>query len=93
MRDFFEKLPAVEKAKILIANSKDHINVITTEINNLADGKPASIERKETIERNVEHLKTVVQNKDVVESEQNVDEITAAIAVGEAKLAENIWQT
>ena len=43
------------------------------------------------IYRNVEYLKTIVADTEIVNSGEDIADLIAAIATGEAKLAENIW--
>lgn len=80
-----------EQVTQTIRAARDSVWVINDEIEKLANGMPANQERKGNIDRNVSHLKIVVANPQVAESTEDISDLNAAIAAGEAKLAENIW--
>lgn len=81
----------LDEVKSIIAVSKDSVWVIETRIEEIANGKPANKLRKSEIDSNVRHLKNVIQDEDVINSGENINDLVAAIALGEAKLAEDIW--
>ena len=74
-----------------IRSARDSVWVITDEIEKLTAGAPPDQEHKGNIDRNVEHLKLIVADKEIVNSGEDIADLIAAIATGEAKLAENIW--
>jgi hypothetical protein len=74
-----------------IKNAKDSVWVINNEIEKLAAGEAASASRKDNIFRNVEHLKIVVGNQEIIDSGEDISELQTGISVGEAKLSEPIW--
>jgi predicted nucleic acid-binding Zn-ribbon protein len=87
-----EKEPrTLEQIQGTIRAARDSVWVVTDEIQKLADGQPANKERKDNIERNVAHLKLVVADQEIIDSKEDISDLQAAIATGEAKLAENIW--
>ena len=85
------KQRTLEDIQRTIRVARDSVWVINDEIEKLAAGAEANKERKGNIDRNVAHLKIVVSDIDVVNSGEDISDLTAAIAAGEAKLAENIW--
>jgi hypothetical protein len=89
-----EKEPrTLEQIKQTIKAARDSVWVITNEIEKLAAGQPANKERKGNIERNVQHLKLIVTNEEIINSGEDIADLNAAIVTGEAKLAETIWLT
>lgn len=74
-----------------ITISRDSILVINDEIQKLANGQLANKERKDNIYRNVEHLKFIVADKEVIASGEDISDLHAAIVIGQAKLDEAIW--
>jgi len=74
-----------------IKAARDSVWVITNEIEKLTAGASPNKEHKGNIDRNVEHLKLVVADTEIVSSGEDIADLIAAIATGEAKLAENIW--
>lgn len=74
-----------------IRSARDSVWVITDEIEKLTAGASPNKNNKGNIERNVEHLRLVVADTELVNSGENIADLIAAIATGEAKLAENIW--
>lgn len=81
----------LEQIQGTIRAARDSVWVISDEIQKLADGQPATTERKGNIERNVSHLKIVVADQEIIDSGEDISDLNAAITTGEAKLAENIW--
>lgn len=75
----------------MIKAARDSVWVINTEIEKLTNGATPSLEAKGNIERNVAHLKLVVANQEVIDSEKDISDLDSAILAGENKLAENIW--
>ena len=72
--------------------ARDSVWVITDEIKKLTAGTALPNENtKGNLDRNVEHLKLVVADTEIVNSGEDISDLIAAIATGEAKLAENIW--
>lgn len=83
----------LEQIQGTIRAVRDSVWVIEDTIQQLTDGKPANKERKGNIDRNVAHLKIIVADQEIVDSGENIADLIAAIATGEAKLAEAIWPT
>jgi hypothetical protein len=73
--------------------AKDSVWVIENTIEKLTNGSTATQQLKEDIDRNVGHLKLIVSAEEIVDSGQDISELENGIALGEAKLAENIWPT
>lgn len=82
----------LDEIKNTIKAALDSVWVISDEIQKLADGMEATTDRRGNIERNVSHLKLVVADQEIVDSGEDISELTQAITLGEAKLAEDIWQ-
>jgi hypothetical protein len=74
-----------------IKSARDSVWVITDEIQKMTAGASPNKEHKGNLDRNVEHLKLVVADTEIVNSGEDIADLIAAIATGEAKLAENIW--
>lgn len=74
-----------------IKAARDSVWVIEDTIAQLDAGRLANEDRKSNIERNVGHLKLVVADEEIATSGNDISDLQAAIAAGEAKLAENIW--
>jgi hypothetical protein len=83
----------LEQIQGTIRAARDSVWVVTDEIEKLAAGQPANNERKGNIERNVAHLKLIVADQEIIDSGEDIADLIAAIAAGEAKLAEAIWPT
>ena len=83
----------LEQIQGTIKAARDSVWVITNSIQQLTDGKTATAELKGNISRNVEHLKIIIADPEVVASGETITDLVAAIATGEAKLAEAIWPT
>ena len=89
-----ERVQTLKEILGTIKAARDSVWVINDEIAKLAADMPANKERKGNIERNVGHLKLVVANKYVANTEFTGDDIAdlyQAITDGEAKLSEDIW--
>jgi hypothetical protein len=76
-----------------ITAAKDSVWVIENTIEKLTNGSTATQQLKGDIDRNVAHLKIVVADEEIANSGQDISELENGIALGEAKLAENIWPT
>jgi len=81
----------LEQIQNYINRAKDSVWVITDVIQKLTDGAAPSKSLKGDIERNVGHLKIVVDQQDVIDSGEDISELQSGISAGESKLAENIW--
>lgn len=82
----------LEQVKAMIKSALDSVWVIEDTIKQIADGQPATADRKSNIERNVSHLKLIVADKDVIDSKEDITALTKGVATGEAKLAEKgLW--
>jgi predicted GTPase len=82
-----EKTPEQKIADTLKA-ARDSVWVVTSSIEKLTNGEQASEEIKDTIERNVEHLKLVVANPLIADSGQDISDLQSAITNGTAKVTE-----
>lgn len=85
-----EKMTA-EQIEQMVKVAGDSVWVIDQTIQKIAGGASLSLELKGDLQRNVEHLKIVTAQPDVVESGVDVSALTAGIARGEARLAEGEW--
>jgi len=74
-----------------IKSARDSVWVITDEIQKMTAGASPNKEHKGNLDRNVEHLKLVVADTEIVDSGEDITDLIVAIATGEAKLAEDIW--
>jgi hypothetical protein len=81
----------LEEIQGTIKAARDSVWVIEDTLQKLADGDTPDEQLKGNLERNVGHLKLVVGSADVVASGEDISDLNAAIAAGEAKLAEDIW--
>lgn len=81
----------LEQIQATIRAARDSVWVVEDTIAQLVAGKPANRERKGNIDRNVSHLKLIVNDQEIVSSGENIADLQAAIVAGEAKLAETIW--
>lgn len=83
----------MEKEQILgtIKAARDSVWVIDSSIERLANGEEPSKELRSSIGCNVEHLKLVTANQEIIDSGEDISDLEGAILVGEAKLAEDIW--
>jgi hypothetical protein len=86
-----EEILTIEQIQATIRSARDSVWVIESTIEQLTNGEPANSDRKGNIDRNVAHLKLVVGNPQISGSGEDISDLEAAIVVGEAKLAENIW--
>lgn len=86
-----EETPTIEEIQGTIKAARDSVWVIDDTITKLAAGATPSEDLKGDIDRNVAHLKLVVANQAVIDSEEDISDLEAAITAGEAKLAEEIW--
>ena len=81
----------VKEMKRMILSARDSVTAIEDVIEELNYGMKPMYTRKDTIKRNVQHLKHVVGQLDIEESDLDVSDLEAGIALGEAKLAEVEW--
>ena len=83
----------MEKEQILgtIKAARDSVWVIDSSLERLANGEKPSKELQNSIGCNVEHLKLVTANQEIIDSEEDISDLEEAILMGEAKLAEDIW--
>jgi hypothetical protein len=75
----------------IIKAGGDSVWVVESEIEKLNNGTAPTIEIKSAIDRNVEHLKLIVGNQEIVDSGEDISDLNNAISIGEAKLAEVEW--
>lgn len=85
-----DKLTAEQIANV-VRVAGDSVWVIDQAIAKINEGAELSLSLKGDLQRNVEHLKIVTTNADVVESGADVSSLTDGIARGEARLAEGTW--
>jgi hypothetical protein len=88
-----EENRTLEQIQRYIQVARDSVWVVEDSIQRITNGETPSNTLKGNIERNVSHLKLVISAQDVIDSGENISDLVAAIAAGEAKLAENIWPT
>jgi hypothetical protein len=81
----------IEQIRGTIRAARDSVWVISDEIEKLDAGGTPNENAKGNIDRNVSHLKLVVSDQEIIDSGEDIDDLTAAITTGEAKLAEDIW--
>lgn len=81
----------IEEIRGTIRAARDSVWVIEDTLAKLALDQPPTQEHKGNIERNVGHLEIVVASQDIIDSNEDIADLHAAIAAGQAKLAENIW--
>lgn len=81
----------LEQIQGTIRAARDSVWVITDSLEKLANGEEPSKSLHGNIDRNVSHLKIVVGDAEIANSGEDIADLHAAIASGEAKLAENIW--
>jgi hypothetical protein len=81
----------IEQIRGTIRSARDSVWVITDEIEKLNAGGTPNENAKGNIDRNVSHLKLVVADQEIIDSGEDIADLTAAITTGEAKLAEDIW--
>ena len=81
----------VKEMKRMILSARNSVTAIEDVIEELNYGMKPMYTRKDTIKRNLQHLKHVVGQLDIEESDLDVSDLEAGIALGEAKLAEVEW--
>jgi hypothetical protein len=81
----------IEQIRGTIRAARDSVWVITDEIEKLDAGGTPNKHVKGNIDRNVSHLKLVVADQEIIDSGEDIADLTAAITTGGAKLAEDIW--
>jgi hypothetical protein len=81
----------IEEIRGTIRAARDSVWVIDDTLAKLAGGQSPSQELKGNIERNVGHLEIVVASQEIIDSNEDIADLHAAITAGQAKLAENIW--
>jgi DNA/RNA endonuclease YhcR with UshA esterase domain len=81
----------IEEIRATIKAARDSVWVIDETLDQLTKGRIANNERKGNLERNVGHLKIIVADQEIIDSGEDIQDLHDAIAVGEAKLAEDIW--
>ena len=74
-----------------IRAARDSVHVINEQIEKLVAGETPDNNIKGNIERNVEHLKLVVSDTEIVSSGESITDLQAAITAGDAKLASVTW--
>jgi hypothetical protein len=81
----------IEQIRGTIRSARDSVWVITDEIEKLDAGGTPNKNAKGNIDRNVSHLKLIVADQEIIESDEDISDLIEAIEVGEGKLAEDIW--
>jgi hypothetical protein len=74
-----------------IRAARDSVHVINEQIEKLVAGETPNKNIKGNLERNVEHLKLVVSDTEIVSSGESITDLQAAITAGDAKLASETW--
>jgi hypothetical protein len=81
----------IEQIRETIRIARDSVWVITDELEKLNAGGTPNKNAKGNIDRNVSHLKLIVADQEIIDSDEDISDLIEAIEVGEAKLAEDIW--
>ena len=81
----------IEEIRGTIRAARDSVWVIEDTLEKLAVGETPNQQHQGNLERNVGHLEIVVAAQDIQDSGEDIADLHAAIAAGQAKLAENIW--
>lgn len=81
----------IEEIRGTIRAARDSVWVIEDTLEKLAAGATPDQQHQGNLERNVGHLELVVAAQDILDSGEDITDLHAAIASGQAKLAENIW--
>jgi hypothetical protein len=81
----------IEQIRGTIRSARDSVWVIRDELEKLNAGGTPNENAKGNIDRNVSHLKLVVSDQEILDSDEDISDIIEVIEVGEAKLAEDIW--
>lgn len=81
-------MPSTPSIQDTIRVARDSVWVVNDTIQKLTNGAEPTDDLKSAIDRNVAHLKIVVNNPDVATSGEDISDLNAAITAGEAKLAE-----
>jgi hypothetical protein len=81
----------LEEIQGTIKSARDSVWVIDNELEKLLNGQPATVEIRNSIDRNVSHLKLVVADQELIDSGEDISDLLSAITNGEDKLAEDIW--
>lgn len=81
-------MPSTPSIQDTIRVARDSVWVVNDTIQKLTNGAEPTYYLKSAIDRNVAHLKIVVNNPDVATSGEDISDLNAAITAGEAKLAE-----
>jgi len=71
-----------------IKAARDSVWVINDSLEKLANGDEFTVEINGNIDRNVSHLKLVVGNPEIANSEEDISDLHQAITDGENKLEE-----
>lgn len=84
-----ETLTPLEKAQRTINAAKDSAWVIQNEVTKLQSSGTLSESNRGNIQRNVDHLKLVVADQNIISSGEDITDLNAAITLGESTLASN----
>jgi len=76
----------LEQIQGTIRAARDSVWVVSDEIQKLTERGNLTDESRGNIERNVAHLKLVVSDSEITESGEDISDLHAAIAAGEAEL-------
>ena len=74
-----------------ITSAGDSVTVINEAITKLTNGATPSLELKNLLQRNVDHLKIVVAKEDIVAAGTDVSALNTGITAGQAKLDGTTW--
>jgi hypothetical protein len=86
-----EQARTIEQIQATITAARDSVWVIDDSIIKLTAGSSPSLEIKGNLDRNVEHLKLVVADQEIIDSGENIVDLQQAILDGQAALAGNQW--
>jgi hypothetical protein len=82
-----QQAKTVEQIQSTIRAARDSVWVINEEIQKLSAGGSLTDDARGNIERNVEHLKIIVADAEIVASGEDISDLQTAITSGEATLA------
>lgn len=81
-----EQQRTLEQIQGTIGAARDSVWVINDELQKLPEGGFLTEQGRGNIQRNVDHLKLIVSNSEVLGSGEDISDLHAAITAGEAEL-------
>jgi hypothetical protein len=79
----------IEQIRKMITTARDSVWVIGNEIEKITSNGSLNKEGRAIIKRNVEHLQFIVADTEIVESGEEIGDLSAAITIGEQALQNN----